>query len=723
MEWLKIETVRKNKYIYFISLWAIINFIWVFILDFPSDSLYGANDFHSTISHLINIQKASLFNQRNIYNSFQFGGNVTTPFELPIYFWILSYFKLTPIKTINVSIVFTQVLVAYSITNIIKNINEENEYWRMSSLIGLVAAFLPFMGWRIGYGHLNIIWGFMPFLALLNLYLEFQKKQISYLGIFFTLITYLNCIGCISVVQVFIYSALIVGAMYVFFFLKIPKKNLLRFILINLVLITASFLMFNTQFNDVLKISMELKRNLSTDMIYTYNVENVKDFIASIFYFHETINTGRDPYLLHEANLGYGPLYFLCIILLIFKKKWKLLGFFVFFITIGFAISSNSKYIAQAILALLPILKAFRCPSRFFIPLNVLTLITIGVFYTSKIKKNIQYLGLLSMIFIWPVYQMIIICKITDEILIISTLVIFTLSILKKNDYIKIIFLIFFFSTTLLSFKNKIPENRLSEARFNDEIKFFKKFTMTNSLLEHSSSQLQSKYFGPNSSIIFNYSSVEGYNSPTSRFYDFYFAIRGGNIPGFNYFEINSQYPWFKYYADFFNITSELKLENNQWILSKIKDSNPFYLPSKISIVHNPREVLEKFNPNITALVEPEFSNFKEKITRCTSLEINNLNSELVDFSVKNMSEGCIIIFPTQYSSFLEIKSYNNLSFLVFPVNWVQTGIFIPKGEFRLLLSGAHNVDNLFLYPIIGLFLFIVFSYLLIKQKIFQPID
>lgn len=172
-------------------------------------------------------------------------------------------------------------------------------------------------------------------------------------------------------VQVPIYSLIFCSPLIIGLLAKSSLRSALKSISILMICILLVLAISYPQLANILAIvkSQDVPRNFGQSLTFSYTTQTSLDWLSSLFFEINTINTGRHPFLLHETNYPLG-IYLLFFIMFFPWKKTFFMGigivFSLFFIV---AFSSNVPIFSPLVLNIFPILNSFRVPARGVIPI------------------------------------------------------------------------------------------------------------------------------------------------------------------------------------------------------------------------------------------------------------------------------------------------------------------------------------------------------------------
>jgi hypothetical protein len=236
-----------------------------------------------------------------------------------------------------------------------------------------LCAFAPYLGWRIGYGHLNLLVGLLPCqagLALLaaaatgttSLTLVAVSAAAMVLGLLFT--------GQ----QVLLY-AVVFGAP-VFLGAWLSAGGALRRLAIPVLVTAASFLICLPGFWGMLEHARgsDASRAPGRESVtYSFGTASAGDWLGSLPWTRQSIPADRVESLHHETNAPLGPVLALLLLLPWGRARFVLIGVVAGMLA-AVLFSLDLKPFSSALLELVPPLDSFRVPSRAMLPLLALSI-------------------------------------------------------------------------------------------------------------------------------------------------------------------------------------------------------------------------------------------------------------------------------------------------------------------------------------------------------------
>ncbi len=236
---------------------------------------------------------------------------------------------------------------------------------RLASL-GLF-AFAPVLAWRLGWGHVNLVVGLLPFAAALALVAAAAVRTTT-----ITLITVSAgafVLGLLhSGLQVVAYGA-VFGAPILLglaFSLGLRWRSLVPAML---TVLAAALLALPTFWPMLVHArSSDAPRALGADTVtYDYLTSTAGDWLSSLPWARGAISATRESGVHHEVNYPLGPVVLL-LALLPWRRSRALAAGVVLALAAVLAFSMKVEPVSSALLALIPPLRSFRVPARAALP-------------------------------------------------------------------------------------------------------------------------------------------------------------------------------------------------------------------------------------------------------------------------------------------------------------------------------------------------------------------
>jgi hypothetical protein len=696
-----LNKISKYNFFTFIGIFFFCLLIWTLLFGIPLTTLYGSYDLFGHVSFVSEILFRGSGTEQLLYSNFKIGGTALGPVDTPYYLILFNWFIDSPIKIVNLSIILTQTCLGYFTLGILRS-NSKSHHQFIPILGMLLACFLPSMGWRYFYGHLNLVWGCVIFLSIAFYFSQIRNNKLSIFDLLLIFIVFIIGLHSINLIQTGIYSFICLFLFLIFTFRSSKEYFKLNYFIPLMFLFLSSLLFCFNHLSNVFVYLKDLQRSLNGNIIYSYTTQNFSDYLGSILYGLKTFNTNRNFFLLHETNLGFGFLPFLTISVLILLKNIRLLGLISACLIFGVILSSNISPFSDLLLALFPFLKSFRVPSRIFLPFTILSnlIFCYGLDrYLTKSELPKSYLIIVFAGFACPfLFQ----ANIDLGAAVFLLIILFFYFLFKQyRKYFLYFFIGFFIGLNFTSFIEKRPEVFVSDfdLKLNKDI-FIKANNKTTDFLSHHSTSVYANHFATHQASIFNYYGVDANLPATKRFSDFYGKMTNTDNGANTNYTINSKAHSFNLFQRLLNIEGEY-IFNNQIQYQSFNYSKPYFSPQKIVVVKN----LDDFSGKISATTDFTNESFIENhltdyqnLKVCDYLNLIERNERMAKFHVKTQSP-CLIALATNFSPFIALTNLeNNELQRAFPINWIMSGFHLKPGDYKFEVSAKSIVSNEFLF-------------------------
>jgi protein O-mannosyl-transferase len=291
---------------------------------------------------------------------------------------LLAYFNATPLIMSNTVVLFLQILFSYFCTRVtigLSNViygNDAGVPYLVLILMGVLFAFLPFLGWRLPYGHGNIVFGLFVLLCFSCLFLDEMTGRRSVTSII--MCTLALCHSFQYADYQLIHYSLVFGAPIIlgltFAYPEQPIIQRFRWYILPASVFLGALLISMPKFYGMLTnaLSGEMSRSEGSDVIYSYTVATLGDWLSSLPWSKDFISAGRQGFTHQEVNYPLGPL---ALLLLIYKPTIPFVR-----LAIGLAISlflavvaaMNISPLSTLMTSMIPLLESFRVPARSILP-------------------------------------------------------------------------------------------------------------------------------------------------------------------------------------------------------------------------------------------------------------------------------------------------------------------------------------------------------------------
>jgi hypothetical protein len=230
-----------------------------------------------------------------------------------------------------------------------------------------LCAFAPVLGWRLGYGHLNIVAGLLPFAAALALLAALAADTCTVALIAASTIAF--ALGLLhSGQQVVVYGAVFGGPILLGAWIGL--RGDWRRLAVPLLLGLGSLLIAWPVLWPMLAHarSSDAPRSLG-ETVVTYDVvtATAHDWVTSLPWTRAAVPAGREEWLHHEVNYPAGPLLLLLALVPWRRERALAVGLAISLVAV-LAFSMDLVPVSRVLLALIPPLRSFRVPARAVLP-------------------------------------------------------------------------------------------------------------------------------------------------------------------------------------------------------------------------------------------------------------------------------------------------------------------------------------------------------------------
>ena len=407
------------------NLIILLLFVCLFlVLGFLPFSIYGQDGYHlwfPIIAEYLNGDQvyhasAVIFNGQNLAAIYG---------ELP--FWkIFRALNLSIVPFLNLTHATFCSFFFYFIYQIVKGIKKEIKTIDICFIFAFVLL-CPTITNRIMAGHLNLLFGVLPFFIAVSLIFNKSKSGLllSTIGLWFSFST--------QAYQILTYHLFYIPIL--FFIIQKYESNKKSYFSLVIGCTVLAFLINLPQFLEMYRYahSPDNLRLLESSYVYTYIISTPSELLNLFLTTIEPALQFRDLTYFHEINYGMGCFLFLLFIVPLDKKIQIITG--VTFCVI-FLFAMNTPVIN--LLAEMPIIKAFRVPQRALMLISLFLPIWIYSHLHFKWTKN--DIGLLlasiSLAQVVPSYEIIVLIGVSVVIFITHKETYFTNANLREAIYI-----------------------------------------------------------------------------------------------------------------------------------------------------------------------------------------------------------------------------------------------------------------------------------------------
>ena len=230
-----------------------------------------------------------------------------------------------------------------------------------------LCAFAPALGWRLGYGHLNLVLGLLPLAAGFALIAATAARRLTATLVVVATLSFV--LGLLHPgLQIVVYSLVFGAPILVGAWLSLGG-GWRRLGIPILTAAGASLVALPALWPMIAHArSSDAPRGLGeTVVVYDFVRSTAWDWVTSIPWTAASLPTAREASLHHEVNYPFGPLLVLLALVPWRRTRALAVGLGVSLLAV-LAFSSDLRPISSAFLALVPPLRSFRVPARAILP-------------------------------------------------------------------------------------------------------------------------------------------------------------------------------------------------------------------------------------------------------------------------------------------------------------------------------------------------------------------
>ena len=237
-------------------------------------------------------------------------------------------------------------------------------------------AFAPYVGWRVGYGHLTLLVGLLPFVAGFALLLASSSRTA---GPTLTLVSVLTMASSLPFVgqQIVLYGVVFGLPLAAGAWLALGGRR--GDLVLPLLVVTASLMLAAPGFVPMVAHAFgadALRQVGRTSVTYSFLTAGPIDWLSSLPW-GRFLPPGRPEIQHHESNLPLGPL--VLLLALVPRRGRPVLLGLAASVLLAVAFASNVRPISDLLLLVLPPLRSFRVPTRALLPaLSVLPILALA---------------------------------------------------------------------------------------------------------------------------------------------------------------------------------------------------------------------------------------------------------------------------------------------------------------------------------------------------------
>jgi hypothetical protein len=242
--------------------------------------------------------------------------------------------------------------------------------WLARAAAALLSAFAPWLGWRIGYGHLALTTGLLPFAAALALVTAAAARRVTLTlcvvaalatadGLLFT--------GHQLVLYAIVFGAPVLAGVW------LCGRQPARTLTAPALALGAGVLLAAPALLAVIRHGLggdAPRPPVGLHITYSYLTARPLDWLTSLPWTKAFVPSWRPPLHLHESNVPVGPLLVL-LVLVPWRRARPLAVLLALAAALMLAFSMDVRPLSSALIALVPPLGSFRVPTRAALPLLI----------------------------------------------------------------------------------------------------------------------------------------------------------------------------------------------------------------------------------------------------------------------------------------------------------------------------------------------------------------
>lgn len=351
--------------------------IWVLVMGWHPGVLLMAHDGkESHLSILRDLLEQGGCWTSNLYATSMLGGvPVHDVVGTPQLYRLCGALGLSAVSTVNLLAMFVQLLMGFfaarTMCDLTRAWTDGREPGRLEALSVLVmGAFAPALAWRLGYGHIVLVFGvlaFAPGAALMAAAVN---------GTFTVTLIVTSILAMTHAFSTSGHQLVICGALFglPFFAAMALRVRSVGRVIVPLLCVASALGLAVTRWTAMVAfaISSDASRALGgPSAIYSYATSSARDMASCVTWGNQLLPTGRDMQLWHELNYPVGPLLLLLFLLPWRRFRWPLSGLLLG-VVFAVAFCMDLPGAARFLTTLCPPLSAFRCPQRALLPFALL---------------------------------------------------------------------------------------------------------------------------------------------------------------------------------------------------------------------------------------------------------------------------------------------------------------------------------------------------------------
>lgn len=676
------KTIKKDI-LHLISIFGIVIFFWVICRGFDLNHIIGQGDATSGFVWLLNEYSKHNINGLT-YNPSLLGGYPMTG-ALGLIWPLYIFIKLTGLPAyivLNLFVLLLQTVIGFfscKLISLIFNLVSKIEKTVTYFLIISATSFSPLLGWRISFGHMNLVLGVTTLIAMIYLLHAFSLHKETFIDLIVAFFV-VSCTICFPTFQILLHTIIILP---IYFFISdlwtvdspYLFKKLIKFLLIvflcNLPFMADMYLYY---------LSGDTVRSENIN-IYGYAMYDLSSFLSSLFLYNNILNISDNEFLWHELNypisLGYASL-------LLIKSTRKAAVVCAFAIcTVSFVF--NVPFLSELFKAL-PILGQMRVPQRILLPVGFMMNIGSCIWLLNKFRYNSPSLKLLGLNISLGLFVLFLSQNNLTIVNVITLMVLFLIFFdVKIKSWISDQLIVFISFAYIGSFFALMP-NLMKFDKVSSSLKVMSAGVSRYNPYIRSYVDAELPEFHINSPMALGISSLNGYFYPTGRFSKF---IQGLYQVPYDPLRLDwrflSSSRYSKILSSLFNVKNRVTAKDGLLISGTIDAGHDGIIyPEKIIFEDGLKESLEILKEDWkVGVVEKKYFLLLRDVGPCRQGSLNvQYNSKIEGLTLKgSLRKECLIILPTNYNQVLGWYPKNNLGVEIFPADYALLGLKLPKGE------------------------------------------
>lgn len=245
--------------------------------------------------------------------------------------------------------------------------SERSLTWTERAIGVALSAFAPALGWRMGYGHLTLVVGLLPFAAGVALIAAASRRTVS--ATLAALAVLALSIGVLFTGhQLVVYGLVFGGPILLGLWWTLGHRPSGLLLPLGACALAGALALPSLLPVLAHAASTDSPRALGrTQITYSYLVERPRDLAASVLWARSAIPGGQPELHHHETNVPLGPLLAL-LALVPWRRARGLAVGLAASVLAAVLFSTNARPFSSALLAAVPPLGSFRVPTRALLP-------------------------------------------------------------------------------------------------------------------------------------------------------------------------------------------------------------------------------------------------------------------------------------------------------------------------------------------------------------------